>query len=253
MKIIYVMLWSVLSFNALAAITITGTVTDKQGKPVSKCDVFFNKQEWINDDSTHVTCDENGNYSATIEAGEYNSMYVCDEDLYGKSKLEFWGWNLTLTESQRIDAQFDTMEVYSLATWASNGGSNSLFASFRPMSLAKAKKPQYKQVQQNGKTIAIFDISPAIADNSIVGFIDDKPLELLGYSWAYEKVSSCNGAPKNINTDNGCFMPMIIAQIKKPELSAGQHTLKIDLTDGETGDFGQGITHFTSNSKGLGF
>ena len=85
MKTFHTMLLSVLSFNVLAAITITGTVTDKEGKAISKCGVFFNKQKWINDDSTHVACDENGNYSATIDAGEYNSMYVCDEDLYGKS------------------------------------------------------------------------------------------------------------------------------------------------------------------------
>lgn len=48
-------------------------------------------------------------------------------------------------------------------------------------------------------------------------------------------------------------MPMIIAQFKKPKMAAGLHTLKIDITDSDTGDFGQGITHFTSNNKGLGF
>jgi hypothetical protein len=253
MKLILSLLLLCASALTHAAITISGQVTDKQGKPVTKCDVFFNKQAWIDDSSIHVTCNENGYYVAEIEAGHYNSLYICDEDLYGKTKLEFWGWNLTLDKSQTINAQFDTMEVYSLTTWASNGGSNSLFASFRPMSLAKAKKANYKEVTHNGEPIMLFDISPVIDSNSISGFIDDLPLTLMSYSWSYEKVASCGDLPKDMNAPNGCYMPMIIAQFEKPKMAAGKHMLRIDLVDAKNGDFGQGITQFSSNSKGLGF
>ena len=181
---------------------------------------FFNEKAWIDDDSVHVTCNSKGEYSATIEPGKYNSLYVCDEDLYGKTKLEFWGWNLSLTKSQQLDAQFDTMEVYSLATWASNGGSNSIFASFRPMSLPKALQDnQYRKVMHNGDEINVFDISPAIDKNSIQGFVDETPLNLVSYSWTYEKVAGCNGLPKGFNASQGCYMPMIIAQFNKPELT----------------------------------
>ena len=178
---------------------------------------------------------------------------MCDEELYGKTKLEFWGWNLNLQQSQTLNAQFDTMEVYSLATWASNGGSNSLFASFRPMNLWKAKSPQYKMVEHNGKMVAIFDIAPDLNAEVIKGYIDEKPLELVSYSWTLEKVQSCGNTPEGIDTANGCYMPMVIAQFNKPKLTAAQHTLKVDIRDSKTGDFGQGITHFTSNDKGLGF
>lgn len=248
----FVLLCCFASF-ASATITISGQVTDKNGQPVEKCDVFFNANAWIDDSSIHATCDKNGNYLVEIEPGLYNSIYVCDEELYGKTKLEYWGWNLNLDKSQRIDAQFDTMEVYSLATWASNGGSNSIFASFRPMSLTKAKKVSYKEIQHNGKKIVLFDISPVVNESSIKGFVNEQPIQLLEYSWAYEKVASCGDLPANMNKDNGCYMPMIIAQFKKPKMDAGQHTLKINLVDAVNGDFGQGITHFTSNVKGLGF
>ena len=33
-----------LAFSAQAKITVSGVVTDKNGKPVSKCDVFFNQK-----------------------------------------------------------------------------------------------------------------------------------------------------------------------------------------------------------------
>lgn len=242
-----------LAFSAQGKITVSGVVTDKEGQPVTKCDVFFNQKAWIDDDSVHVTCNAKGEYSAQIEPGLYNSVYVCDEDLYGKSKLEFWGWNLNIQHSQTLDAQFDTMEVYSLATWASNGGSNSIFASFRPMNLWKAKSPVYKMVSHNDKQVAVMDIAPALNADVIKGYIDDNPLELIDYSWALEKVQSCGNTPEGIDTANGCYMPMVIAQFKKPKLTAAQHTMKVDIWDSKTGDFGQGITHFISNEKGLGF
>jgi len=234
-------------------ITITGQVTDKRGTPVKKCDVFFNKMSWITEDSVHVQCDSKGNYHAEIEAGDYNSVYVCDEELYGKTKLEYWAWNLSLQASQTLNAQFDTMEVYSLSTWASNGGSDSLFASFRPMSLAKAKAPSYREILHNNKRIMLFDITPKINDSSIKGVIDEQPIELIDYSWTYEKVASCGDLPDGMTAPNGCYMPMIIAQFKKPKLTAGKHTLTINLSDAESDDFGQGVTHFISNEAGLGF
>ena len=231
-------------------ITIFGVVTDKNGNTVEKCDVFFNKEAWIADDSVHVTCDENGRYTAEIDPGHYNSFYVCDEEKYGKTALEFWGWNLTLDQSQAIDVAFDTLEVYSLATWASNGGSSSLFASFRPMSLAK---PSFYKKEINGKSVAVLDITPAVDATSIIADIDGASLELLNYQWTYEKMNTCGGFPDEMVSENGCYMPMIIAQFKKPKLVEGQHTLKVRLRDYKNGNIGEGITHFVSNRVSLGF
>lgn len=253
MKLLVLLLTLFVVNSVQGKIVISGTVSDKNGIPVKKCDVFFNKTAWIDDNSIHVTCDEKGFYSAEIEPGLYNSVYVCDEELYGKSKLEFWGWNLNLEASQTLDAQFDTMEVFSLSAWASNGGSNSLFVSFRPMNLTKAKSPVHKMETHLGKELAVFDITPDLNFNTIKGFIDEKPLKLLNFSWVLEEVASCGKTPEGIKTDNGCFMPMVIAQFQKPALSAGQHTVRIDISDVNTGDFGQGITHITTNEKGLGF
>lgn len=238
-----------LSFISHASITIEGVVTNVNGEPVNTCNVYFNKEGFINDESVHVRCDKYGRYKANIEKGLYNSLFICDDE-YGKTTLEFWGWNLNLIESQEINAVFDTLEVYSLSTWSSNGGSNSLFASFRPMSLNKAK---YKNKLVDDKTIAIMDITPSVTSSSINGFIDSHSIELLNYNWTYEKSSSCKNFPQNIDTSNGCYIPMIIAQFKKPKLIPGQHTLKIKLVDSITGNIGEGITHFVSNKEGLGF
>lgn len=238
------------SLPSYAAITIEGTVTDGQGHPVSKCDVYFNKEKWIDSESIHATCDNKGHYEAQIEPGLYNSLYICDEEKYGKTALEFWGWNLNLIKSQVINAAFDTIEVYSLSTWASNGGSRSIFASFRPMQL---KDPAYYNMDVNSKTLAILDITPEITNGSIKGSIDNTALELLSFNWAYEELDSCSGFPEELNVKGGCYMPMIIAQFRKPKLDSGQHTLKIQLTDDISKETGEGITHFRTNKSGYGF
>ncbi len=248
-------------FFSHSAITIEGTVLDGKGVPVSKCDVFFNKEKWITKESVHVTCNEHGQYTAQIEPGFYNSLYICDEDKYAKTALEFWGWNLNLTESQVINASFETIEVYSLSTWASNGGSNSVFASFRPMLLQNSSETQKMQLKKdnfiqkvvNGKKIAILNIAPELSDELILGFIDNKPIDLIDYFWTYEKLDGCGHFPKDFDLSSGCYMPMVIAQFRKPKLEQGQHTLKVKLTDQKSGQIGEGITHFTSNNSGYGF
>ncbi len=258
--VLFAVLMSV-SFTSQASITVKGTVFDGKGNLVTKCDVFFNKEKWITKESTHVTCNEQGQYTATIEPGVYNSLYICDEDKYAKTALEFWGWNLHLTESQTIDAAFDTIEVYSLSTWASNGGSNSLFASFRPMLLQNASATQKMQLKDdnftyktvNGRKIAVLDITPTLTPALIHGFVDDKSIELLDYFWSYEKVDNCGHFPKDFDVTKGCYMPMVIAQFRKPTLEAGQHTLKVRIFDQTSGEMGEGITHFTANKSGYGF
>lgn len=261
MKFLVVVGLCLTSFFSNASVTIKGTVVDGSGKPVSKCDIFFNKEKWISDDSVHVTCNEYGQYEAKIDAGHYNSMYVCDEDKYAKTALEFWGWNLNFTESQTLDVAFDAIEVFSLSAWASNGGSNSIFTSFRPMLLQNSSATQamklsgknfYHKVVE-GRQLAIFDISPTVSFDSIVGTLNSNPIELLSFFWSYEKMDSCKSFPKGFNLQNGCYMPMIIAQFKKPKLESGQHTLKIRLTDNVTKQMGEGITHLTSNKSGYGF
>lgn len=241
-----------LGFSALAFadVVIDGTVTDKNGQPVKKCEVYFNKEMWVSDDSVQAKCDQNGRYSATIDAGAYNSMYICDGDKYGKTALEFWGWNVDLTASQTIDAAFDTIEVFSLSAWSSNGGSNSLFAAFRPMSLVT---PQYRTEELNGLPISVIDITPAISAESIAGFIDGKEIELMSFSWAYERLNSCRDFSEKLPRQNGCYMPMIIAQFKKPRLDEGEHKLKVRLTDLDSKNIGEGITSFVSNKSGFGF
>ena len=103
-------------------VIVTGKVTDRNGDPITKCEVFFNRETWITDESIRAECDASGTYLIAVPKGHYNSVYICDEDKYGKTALEFWGWNLDIEEERVLDVTFDKLEVYSLAVWNSNGG-----------------------------------------------------------------------------------------------------------------------------------
>ena len=114
-------------------------------------------------------------------------------------------------------------------------------------------KPSHYNKEVDGVKIAIQDVTPAITARSIKADVDGQQLELLYYRWTYEKLNKCTLFPEGVDTSNGCFMPMIVAQFAKPKLEPGLHTLKVRLTDARSGNMGEAITHFVTNKKGLGF
>ncbi|USD35945.1 hypothetical protein [Ferrimonas sp. SCSIO 43195] len=240
--------------HAQDTVVIDGAVTDRHGKAVPLCDVIFNPSGFIADDSLYFKCDANGRYRAEIPAGHYNSLYSLDLPQYAKTQLEFWGWNLQLTENQTIDIAFDTIEVYSLAVWASNGGSQSLFAAFRPMHLAAAKLPRLYYKNVDGTPKAIMDISPTLTKSDIQASIDGEPVVLIDFHWSYEHAGQCSaGKDSPFSENEPCYMPMIIAQFHKPKLAPGKHLLRVRIQDHLSKEIGEGVTHFSSNSMGLGF
>ncbi|SDJ46885.1 hypothetical protein SAMN04488540_108133 [Ferrimonas sediminum] len=168
--------------------------------------------------------------------------------------MEFWGWNLQLTENQTINIAFDTIEVYSLSVWASNGGSRSLFAAFRPMHLAAAQLPRLYYKNVDGISKAITDITPTLTNSDIQASIDGEPISLIDFHWSYEQTGQCSaGKESPFPAEELCSMPMVIAQFRKPILAPGKHLLRVRIQDHLSGVIGEGITHFSSNSIGLGF
>ena len=57
-------------------------------------------------------------------------MVYADDNIYGVSSLECWGWNIIADRDETIDLKIDSGEVYSLNVGVSNGGMNTLFLSF---------------------------------------------------------------------------------------------------------------------------
>lgn len=230
-------------------ITISGKVTDRNGEAIPKCEIFFNQETWITDNSFTASCDGEGNYSIDIPKGHYNSIYICDEDKYAKTALEFWGWNINFNEDQVFDASFDKLEVYSLAAWNSNGGANTIFASFRPMSVEKLTAPGIYPEPNLGDDATVLDIRPVMDINSITATLDGATLEVKSLQWIYEKSNSCNGVAES----GSCYMPVAIIQLERPTMNEGRHILRVVVRDSETGAMGEGATEFTSNSAGYGF
>lgn len=229
-------------------VIVTGKVTDRNGDPITKCEVFFNRETWITDESIRAECDASGTYLIAVPKGHYNSVYICDEDKYGKTALEFWGWNLDIEEDRVLDVTFDKLEVYSLAVWNSNGGSDTVFASFRPMSVEKLQNPAVYPIDELGRDATVFDITPSLEMSGVTAEIDSAPVAVKSLQWIYEKQNKCDGG-----RSGSCYMRVAIIQLERPVLMEGTHLVRIKITDHETAAIGEAVTEFSSNRVGYGF
>jgi hypothetical protein len=192
--------------------TLSGTIVDFSGKPfpspfILRRTSFENSFElpymW-------VWSRKDGTYSITVPKGIYHHFYV-DDNTYGISTLENWGWHMIVDQDETHDFKVGTGEVYSLCVWANNGGFSTLFIYFRPMIL---KKPEKYQVELNGIHYTGEDICPVLTLDDISVTVNGHELTKLSLQKIYE-----TGA-------DGGIMPAYILQVKRyPEEQSGFSTL----------------------------
>ena len=93
--------------------TFSGQITDFDGKPFPAVVMLyrygFDEPPFI----MGTWSDLNGKYSLRVPAGSYNAMYS-DDNTYGISSLECWGWNIIADRDEVIDLKIGNGEVYSL-------------------------------------------------------------------------------------------------------------------------------------------
>ncbi|MCL2168997.1 MAG: carboxypeptidase-like regulatory domain-containing protein [Defluviitaleaceae bacterium] len=213
-------------------VTISGKTTDFEGKPFPAAVVFqthgFNKM------GLGVWSGADGSYSVVVPKGEYNSIFV-DDDSYGKSSLEAWGWKMILDRDETHDFKIGNGEVYSLDVWANNGGFPTLFIAFRPMVLDYVLKKETDVTKVNGRTYNMIATSPEIALDDVSVWINGSKAENI----SLQKIAETG-------VDGDIAMPLYILQIKRM-VSTGKQTLILEYdfldTTGEKAQ-GQGRAQF---------
>ena len=129
-------------------VRIYGQVTDLNNQPVDSASVWLkqnidslsieNKGK-IFENSYETFTDSNGFFSMEIEPGTYYCLYAIYENDYGKTKLEYWAWNLPIYKDLEINPRYDRMEIYGINGFEPQRGPfNTYMIYFRPMSLTKA-------------------------------------------------------------------------------------------------------------------
>ncbi len=225
-------------------VTLYGQVTDKNNEPVDSASVWLknkinnldiNNKRILFDNAYETLTDSNGKFSIAVEKGTYYCLYAIKESDYGKTKLEYWAWNLPIYDDLEINPQYDRMEVYGMnASEPQTGPFDTYQIYFRPMSLTKAL------ALPKGK-MDIIDIAPKTISK------EELRVQLNGYD---AEVVSIN---KIDEYARGTIMYGYLIQIKKPkeayaqdhssQAAKGYDKISITLSSKETNEMGKG-EHF---------
>lgn len=245
-KLYLIILMTMISVSILHGqdkVRIYGQVTDVDNQPVDSASVWLkqnidslsieNKGK-IFKNSYETFTDSNGFFSIEIEPGTYYCLYAIYENDYGKTKLEYWAWNLPIYKDLEINPRYDQMEIYGINGFEPQRGPfNTYMIYFRPMSLTKALS-----LSKESKSDTI-DIAP---ENISVEELSVKVNGIKTKVVAIDKI-------REYIKDNK-FMYAYVIQILKPEeiipkeseseLVEGFDKITIELTSKETNELGKG-------------
>lgn len=179
--------------------TFSGQVSDFDGKPFPAVVMLYRYGFDAAPFIMGTWTDLNGRYSLRVPAGSYNAIYS-DDNSYGISSLECWGWNIIADRDEVIDLKIGNGEVYSLNVSVNNGGVQTLFLTFRPM--VYFKKEEYDTVVGEEK-VHITDVAPEIAKEDVTVYVNGRKTDVISLQKLYEA------------SPDGLHLPMYMLQIPR--------------------------------------
>ena len=142
---------------------ISGKVTDFKNNPIEKVTVGIKNADFK--DIYHTITDKDGNYSIKVERNNYFALFAIRESDYGKTKLEYWAWNIPAQDDITINPKYNNLEIYGVHIFEPITKPNNTYRIyFRPMSLKK-----FQQVNENDT----IDIIPILQKDEITIKIND--------------------------------------------------------------------------------
>ncbi|HOF21833.1 MAG TPA: carboxypeptidase-like regulatory domain-containing protein [Bacteroidales bacterium] len=192
---------------------IHGTVTDFEGNPVWNATVRVKDKNFNN--LYECFTDSLGNYALTVLKRPYYCIYSIRLDDYGKTRLEYWMWNIPALDELVVNPKYERMELYGLNAFEPQvEPQNTYMIYFRPMSLSRSDEFQAgrskavaeSQANQKGD---IIDIGPeSISKEELV----------ITVNGVESQVVSIN---KVLEYARGAYMYGYIVQVIKPENDSG--------------------------------
>lgn len=223
-----------LSLMAQDSVRISGYVTDFENCPLDSVSVRIKNKNFENIYETLT--DANGYYSLEVQKGLYYCLYAIKSSDYGKTKLEYWAWNVPAYNDLKIDPQYERMELYGLNVFEPQVGPwNTYMIYFRPMSLTKGLALR-ESGEMNPDTI---DIAPkSIKKEELEIRINDEICEVVSIN-------------KILEYARDAYMFGYLVQVKKPEKTTKTNErydkITIVLKSEETGDTGKAECFFIEN------
>lgn len=233
------------------SVTITGTVSDYDGKAIENCSVMFQNSNF--DVLFETKTDKHGKYRINIPKGRYANIGAIDMDTYPHTmqpgttgddlRLEFWGWNFIADRDTTLDIRYHRMEAYGLHAFQIPGGMPTYQIYVRPMSLTrflankKVQEAQHKQVLSGVVQEAATDsakcdnMAPSIDRAGIRVWIDGKEVSVLMKQQIKEYYEP---------DEYGIAYYLTVEEPAKPSCLP-YRVFKVELTDLDNGDKGEAI------------
>lgn len=222
------------ALKAQEMVTIHGQVTDFKSNPIDSVTISIKNKAF--DDLYTTQTGKNGRYSLKVPKGRYYSLYAINLNHYGKTKLEYWTWNVPAFSDLEINPQYDKMEVYGVNVFEPQVGPfDTYMIYFRPMSLTKALRQADESNKKKLEKAAIakhdtIDMAPQnITPAELTVRINDREVKVLQVQKLTEYA-------------RGAYMYGYLIQVKKDKDTSGNpgtDRITVILHSNETGDTGR--------------
>lgn len=237
------------------SVTICGRVTDYNGQPIDSCSIFWQSTSFRT--IKEAITNESGHYTMRIPKGKYQSMGAINMSTYphtakaglseADQRLEFWGWDFIADRDTTLNIQYHRMEAYGLRAFSIPGGMPAYQIYVRPMSLTRFIKWQKESKPDS------------LNRNKDLNDIEQKAIT--GQAKASLWAPSADKL-KVVVWINGEEVPLLMKQEIKEYFEANEYgnaylltvdapkhlkkglpylTFKVELTDLENGDRGEGL------------
>nr|WP_257233443.1 carboxypeptidase-like regulatory domain-containing protein [Phocaeicola vulgatus] len=245
------------------SVTIRGQVTDYNGQPIDSCSIFWQSPSF--DDIKQAITDKNGYYTTRIPKGKYQSMGAINMSTYPHTvkpglaekdqRLEFWAWNFIADRDTTLNIRYHRMEVYGLRIFHIPGGMPTYQIYVRPMSLTRTLQWQKEEksslvhaqdlskIEQTGlsKQAKGVLLAPSADKLKAIVWIDGEEVPVLMKQEIKEYFDA---------TEYGNAYLLTVDMPKHQKNILPYRIFKVELTDLENGDRGEGLYYGSPDKSG---
>ncbi|MEG8947953.1 carboxypeptidase-like regulatory domain-containing protein [Rosettibacter firmus] len=227
-KIIYISL--ILLLNTILysqeTVRIFGHVTDFNNNPLDSVLVILKNKNFEN--LYQTLTNKSGYFSLNVPKGFYYCIYAIKPSDYGKTKLEYWAWNIPALNDFEINPKYDRLEIYGMNAFEPQVGPfETYMIYFRPMSLTKVL-----QIQKFISNLDTLDIAPKnISSDELKAYVNDIRTDIVNINKVLEY-----GRGKYLYG----YLIQIIKPINNKEIIQGYDKISIILNSKETNEYGMG-------------
>ena len=129
-----------------------------------------------------IQTNSDGFFSVILPLRRYNALCAL-ADTYATHTLESWLYNFDGKNNTHINFNVTNAEIYNLHAWENNGGGNSLFVAFRPMTLKETSK---YDINIANDIFSKIDFQLSLEKDNFKVYIEDEEINIISIQPFYE-------------------------------------------------------------------